>query len=80
MERKRFIKLIMGQFGVSRNDAREEAEYVQYSLMRAEALNCIAKESGIRFRMKLYGYAGRWQYYAELRKKSEAEFAERTEE
>ena len=65
MKRKRFIKLIMGQIGASRNEAREEAVIAQCYQANLENANREAKRSGLFMRIPSSGYAGRWRYYLE---------------
>lgn len=66
MKRKRFIKLLMGKIGAERDAARDEATVTQLLQHRQELVNIQAKSLGYEWRMPMKGYAGRWQYYAEL--------------
>lgn len=65
MKKKRFIKLIMGQIGASRNEAREEAVIVQCYQANLEKANRDAKRQGLFIRIPLSGYSGRWRHYLE---------------
>lgn len=65
MKKKRFIKLIMGRVGASRNEAREEAVIVQCYQANLEKANRDAKRQGLSMRLPLYGYGGRWRHYLE---------------
>lgn len=65
MKRKRFIKLLMGRVGASRNEAREEAVIVQCYQANLENANREAKRSGLFMRIPFSGYAGRWRHYLE---------------
>lgn len=71
MTRKRYIKLLMGKFSVSRNEARRDADMTPYFQNMREHLNHEAKVWGIKCRMKPRGYVERWEFYAELLKKGE---------
>ena len=63
MKKKRFIKLLMGQIGASRNEAREEAVIVQCYQAHSEILNCGAKRAVASFRKPMYSYDVRWKLY-----------------
>lgn len=81
MKRKRFIKLLMGQFGLSLKEAREESEMMQCVQAQREIINRAAKMDGVRFRIKNFdGYSGRWELYMEFRAKGEAAVALYTDE
>ena len=82
MKRKRFIKLLMGQIGASRNEARVEAEIVQGYQAIMENSNRYAKLLKSPKRLTGFGYERRWGHYLEAMAYLEAEKAkgERNEE
>lgn len=63
MKRKRFIKLLMGRVGASRNEAREEAVIVQCYQAHSEKLNHDANRRGMSYRKPMYSYDVRWKLY-----------------
>lgn len=63
MKKKRFIKLLMGRVGASRNEAREEAAIVQCYQAHSETINRSAKRAGAKFRKPMYSYDTRWALY-----------------
>ena len=75
MKKKRFIKLIMGRVGASRNEARVEAEIVQGYQAIMENCNHDAKCVKSPKRLTGFGYERRWGHYLEAMAYLEAEKA-----
>ena len=66
MTRKRFIKLLMGRGGLTRNETAVDVSIVQSRQKEFELVNRRAKAAGFPARLKSGGYSRAWRYYERI--------------